>query len=70
MVDSSKSIVRRVEESEVVGVDHHIAFYVPDERFGRMQFFRQGSGRFVEDVSEEDMGSCVVEEADELGADA
>jgi hypothetical protein len=35
-----------------------------------MQFFRQGSGRFVEDVSEEDMGSCVVEEADELGADA
>jgi hypothetical protein len=29
-----------------------------------MQFFRQGSGRFVEDVSEEDMGSCMVEEAD------
>ena len=50
MVDSSKSFVCCVEESKVVGVHHHIAFYVPDERFGRMQLFRQGSGGFVEDV--------------------
>jgi hypothetical protein len=29
-----------------------------------MQLFRQGSGWFVKDVAEEDVGSCVVEEAD------
>ena len=36
----------------------------------RVQVEREGAGWFVEDVAEEDVRFCGVEEADEDGADA
>jgi hypothetical protein len=70
MVDSPESLERCVEESEVVGVRGHVAM---DELYSgcrRVQVELEGAGWFVEDVAEEDVRFCGVEEADEDGADA
>lgn len=70
MVHSPESSVRGVKECQVVGINSYIAIYEFDSGFGSVQFFLEGLGWFVENVAEKDMSPCVVEKADEVGANA
>lgn len=70
MVDSCESLVCCVKESEIVGIRSDIAMDELDSGCRGVQFSRKGLSWFVEDVSEEDVSSCIMEETNEDSADA
>lgn len=70
MVNSAKRFVCCVKERQVVGIDGHVAMNEFDRGVRSVQFFLKGLSWIVEDVAEEDMSSCVVEKAHDIGTNA
>jgi hypothetical protein len=70
VIDSSESLICCIEECEIVGIRGHVAGNEFDSSFGGVQFFLEGLSWFFENIPEENMGTCFMEETNEASTDA